>query len=38
MFVEKLPGYEDGMLTRRPDFIDMTKREQQLTTEIFMVG
>jgi len=35
MLVEKLPGYEDGMLIRRPDFNNMTKREQQLTTEIY---
>ena len=35
MFVEKLPGYVEGMLDKRPDYANMSTQEQKLLKDIY---
>jgi len=35
-FVESLPGYIDGMLTQRPNFDEMSRRQEEYLNDIYI--
>jgi len=35
IFIERMPGYVNGMLKKRPDFDNLSKRDQKMLIEVY---